>query len=605
LLEEKQKQETKLVSRDCALAESEEGSAAVPGGDDIAPEYADIFKKKTPKKKYLFMAAGVLAAVGIGAGIWLLLSNRSSASSADTQYREYTVQRGDVTVGNSESSSISLNRETVTYPVSASVEEVYVKAGSSVKEGDPLVKFNTDDIQAGLQSYEIQLQNAELELEQAKLEEQTKLLQAKQDYDTAVNNGTLSGDTESLSMLQLQNNLTSAQTKYDAAAKKLSELETVRDDFESILYQIEKYQDEMDNAESQIASYKKLLEKLPTEDEVRNDDTLSSSEKEALLDKIDSLNDKIDDAQADYDDAKSEYDDYTAEYSEYYTLYSDTDALEDAITTAENDLSGAQATLLQAQLNYNSGSLTAEQKSASSELGSSVAATEYELTASELSQAVDEKQEAYDEMLSEINDVKESLNDDGIIYAPCTGMVADVSVEAGDSFEVVYDSNTGLTINQTILTLTDIGDVYVPITISEDDILNVYIGQPATVTMSAYEGRTFDAEVDTITVESSRSGAATVSYTVNVRFSDTNELEMYEGMSADITLIQKQVQDVLYVQASAVSFDNGVSTVYVKGDDGEPVLTEVKTGFSDGQYVEITSGLSEGDVVMVASGVAA
>jgi hypothetical protein len=31
--------------------------------------------------------------------------------------------------------------------------------------------------------------------------------------------------------------------------------------------------------------------------------------------------------------------------------------------------------------------------------------------------------------------------------------------------------------------------------------------------MNAFEGQTFDAEVDTITVESSRSGAATVSYT--------------------------------------------------------------------------------------------
>ena len=78
----------------------------------------------------------------------------------------------------------------------------------------------------------------------------------------------------------------------------------------------------------------------------------------------------------------------------------------------------AQATLLQAQINSDSGALSAEQKSESSTLDSSVAATEYQLTASQLSQAIDEKQEAYDEMLAEIEDIKESLSDDGIIYAP-------------------------------------------------------------------------------------------------------------------------------------------------------------------------------------------
>lgn len=85
------------------------------------------------------------------------------------QYREYTVQRGDITLGQSESSSISLDRESVTFPVSAKVEEVYVKNGSSVRKGDPLVRMNTDDIAAGLASYELQLNIVGLELEQAKL----------------------------------------------------------------------------------------------------------------------------------------------------------------------------------------------------------------------------------------------------------------------------------------------------------------------------------------------------------------------------------------------------------------------------------------------------
>ena len=170
------------------------------------------------------------------------------------------------------------------------------------------------------------------------------------------------------------------------------------------------------------------------------------------------------------------------------------------------------------------------------------------------------------------------------------------------NFDVTYDEDTDTLHEQTLLMLSDISSVYVPITISEEDILNVSIGQPATVTMNAFEDRTFDAEVDTLSVTAARSGASTVSYTVNVRYKGENELNMYEGMSADITLIQRSEEDVLYVNNQAITNNNGITTVLLQRD-GETVETKVKTGFSDGQYVEIISGLEEGDVVLAQSGV--
>jgi HlyD family secretion protein len=151
--------------------------------------------------------------------------------------------------------------------------------------------------------------------------------------------------------------------------------------------------------------------------------------------------------------------------------------------------------------------------------------------------------------------------------------------------------------------MTNISDVYVPITISEEDILDISIGQEASVSMTAFPNQSFDAVVDTIAVEASRSGAATVSYTVTVRFREENDQNMYEGMSAEVTLLQHRVSDALYVSIQAVTNTNGQATVLKKGADGAGVVTNVTTGFSDGRYVEIRSGLNEGDIVLAESAV--
>ena len=184
-------------------------------------------------------------------------------------------------------------------------------------------------------------------------------------------------------------------------------------------------------------------------------------------------------------------------------------------------------------------------------------------------------------------------------------MVAAVALEAGDSFEVKYNTVTQEVVEQTLVTITDISGVYVPITISEEDILDVSIGQEAAVTMTAFPDQTFEAEVDSMSVESSRSGAATVSYTVNVRFKGTNTLQMLEGMSAEVTLIEEQAKDVLYINASCVNESGGKSTVLVWDENGNAVEREVVTGITDGRYIEIKSGLSEGETVLSVSGGAA
>ena len=649
--------------------------------------------KNVSRKAWIILGASVLAAGALAAALFLFILPATASADAEATYREYTVAYGDITVGQTESSSVSLNRETVTFPVSATVEEIYVKAGSSVKEGDPLVKMNVEEIQTGLASYELTLEVAGLELEQAKLSQQTKLLQAEQALETSLLTGKLADDTEAYTMDELQLTLTNAQSAladaqedYYDYCKLNATFEQEYDRLTTLKEQVTYYTNLVTTAKSDLESVTNSNDAYTTADStltsaknglvsvinrifsytsyapsqtLGTDNVLSyivlstgiggvdTSDEEAVasaiadaaslelgassgtnlvvnstdLETIQNYASTIESAvqtlnnnaytsptatTATLSSYQSSLSTYTASYNDYKEYFDDKygnisgvedmiSALEDAQAAAEK----AQLALDKAEVSAETGTTTAEQKKDTSENAAEVAQTTYDLTVMELSQAVDAAQEDYDTLLTQIEEVKELISEDGIVYAPCNGMVASISVEEGDSVTVYVDEDTNQIMSYaTLLVMTDISKVYVPITISEEDVLDVYIGQPASVSMTAFTGRTFDAEVDTITVESSRSGAATVSYTVNVVFSEDNELDMYEGMSADVTLVQRAATDVLYVEAAAVSNTDGVATVLQRDSDGNMVHTVVKTGFSDGRYVEILDGLNEGDVVL-------
>jgi RND family efflux transporter MFP subunit len=662
--------------------------AALIGGGETA-------QKPRGKKRWIFIGVGALLFTAAAAVLILTLTGNKEAG-AEAAYREYTVERGDIVVGQNESSSISLERETVTFSVSTSVEEIYVKEGSSVKEGDPLMKLNADQIKIGLASYELELEQAALEVQKAKLDQQTGLLKAQQSYDSSVQDGKLASAQESLTVEQLKLTLQNAQRDLQSTESQYAEyvklhasypsdyayLERLKERVEDYQDDVDEMQDDLDtinNYENKIAALQDLGDDLDSAKNylilainnlISSGGTLSSDDQEyftehgitysgsgASMDletaqsnynsalanykklqtsvdkslesgvstvdgQIAKWQEKIDKILASYSyasvklmeagltslktklsNAQTAYSDYKTEYNDKYGNITDEDDLATKVDDLKAQVESAQLALTKAGVSLTTGSASAEQDSELAKNEASTAQTTLELTELQLQQAVDKAQEEYDTLNTEIQELKESIALDGVVLAPCTGMVASIGVEEGDSFTVTYNEDLGMLMTQTLCTLTNISDVYVPITISEEDILSVSIGQTATVTMNAFEGQTFDAEVDTITVESSRSGAATVSYTVNVRLEGDNEQLMYEGMSADVTLVQRAARDVLYINAQAVTNVDGVATVQVKGQDGEPVTTEVKTGFSDGRYVEILSGLSEGDTVLVESAV--
>jgi RND family efflux transporter MFP subunit len=75
--------------------------------------------------------------------------------------------------------------------------------------------------------------------------------------------------------------------------------------------------------------------------------------------------------------------------------------------------------------------------------------------------------------------------------------------------------------------------------------------------------------------------------------------EPRQGDQGQITLVRKEVKDVLYLPEVAIYQENGTSFVYVEDEGGFKSKKEVKVGVTIDKKVEIISGLSEDDIVIL------
>ncbi len=126
-------------------------------------------------KRFAKPLGGLVLAGALVAGAAVLQPIWAAGQQGGTQAvsREETVKRGDLTVGITESGSATLESRLVTYPVPVDVEEIYVKAGQRVKEGDPLLKVDLSALQDEYSTLEAAYNSALLQLEQAKQNQTT------------------------------------------------------------------------------------------------------------------------------------------------------------------------------------------------------------------------------------------------------------------------------------------------------------------------------------------------------------------------------------------------------------------------------------------------
>lgn len=599
--------------------------------DESNDEFLELLNKKHKSKKSIRKIIILLLCIAIilSGATYGISKAISSSKEQPVVYRELSPTYGNITIGLDESSSISLSKEAITIPVSTTIEEIYVKSGEAVNIGDPLFRYNTEEAESYLEEYKEKVDEADIALQQAQIDYQTKSLSAKQSMEKTNLQSDNAKETYDLALSQITYNLSTSQTNLDNAKTKLDNCETltttITDDidtlsvynnnmvyYESLLtiakQNLSDSQSNLTSVEQQISSFESLISSSDTDDSTKQQaqelvDSLSYLQMTYEMN-VQLYGQDVSNYQEQYDNAKTTYTDFNTDFKDTYKLSTTEEDVVDDYISAKSSYEKAQLDLKQLQLNNETSSLKAQQDYDTSVLAGNNAQTSYNLTLLSLSSAVESAQSKYDDAVETYDTLKEQLSEDGIVKSTVNGIVSSISVAEGDSINVSQSSNTQTTnSNKTVLTITSINEVYVPVTITEDDILDVSVGQEATVSLSSYPDKTFDAIVDSISIESARIGAATVTYTVNIKFTEDNTLTLYDGMSADVTIIKATAKDVLYVQKQAVTTENSKSYILIKGSDGNPEKREVTTGFTDGVNIEIKSGITQDDTILLQSAV--
>jgi multidrug efflux pump subunit AcrA (membrane-fusion protein) len=200
------------------------------------------------------------------------------------------------------------------------------------------------------------------------------------------------------------------------------------------------------------------------------------------------------------------------------------------------------------------------------------------------------------------------------IVAPFAGTVE------GLENVVVGATPTGDT-NDTISLGTLISDEFiVTFSLGAVDVAKVFSGQSVLVSITSFPGvLPLSGKITEISSLPESDGVATYEVQARIENTASSTVKLREGLLADIEVVQEEVNDVLRVPLSAISYDNGDPRVALIGEltpaqeESLKTLGVVKSvngmfpsytvpvtlGVVGSFYAEVTSGLTEGQRIMV------
>jgi HlyD family secretion protein len=174
--------------------------------------------------------------------------------------------------------------------------------------------------------------------------------------------------------------------------------------------------------------------------------------------------------------------------------------------------------------------------------------------------------------------------DNAKLFAPYDGVVSAVNYGVGDRASA------------TAVTIVDLSLLQVKVSVAEVDIAKIKIGQPASMTLDALTGKTYNAKVIAISPVATVTQGV-VNYTVILEITDSDGA-IKPGMTATLTLEVDRKDNVLILPTRAVRTQGNQKLVTVQYK-GQSIQTQVTTGQSNETSIEITSGLQQGDVVVL------
>jgi HlyD family secretion protein len=177
--------------------------------------------------------------------------------------------------------------------------------------------------------------------------------------------------------------------------------------------------------------------------------------------------------------------------------------------------------------------------------------------------------------------------DMALLTAPFGGTITEVDPMPGDQV------NAG----QTAFRIDDLSNLEVDVEISEVDINSVKVGQPVTLTFDAILGQEYHGEVTKV-AQAATLDQGIANFTVTVELVDADS-DVKPGMTAAVTVLVKEVKDVLLVPNRAVRVLDGKQVVYVMKNE-VPTPVEIRLGATSDTVSQVLGNdLQEGDLIVL------
>ncbi len=183
-----------------------------------------------------------------------------------------------------------------------------------------------------------------------------------------------------------------------------------------------------------------------------------------------------------------------------------------------------------------------------------------------------------------------SMMSDTMIKAPVDGLVTKINVDVGEQSSV----------SQGAISMIGLSNTQVKVDVPESDITKLKVGNTVDITLDAFgNDQIFNGTV-TFIDPASTVISEVIYYKVTVGF-NTKDEKIKSGMTANLTILTNNKDNVLVVPSRAVSARGDTRYVQVLQDD-KPVEKEVQVGLKgdDGLW-EISSGLKSGEKVIIST----
>jgi multidrug resistance efflux pump len=180
---------------------------------------------------------------------------------------------------------------------------------------------------------------------------------------------------------------------------------------------------------------------------------------------------------------------------------------------------------------------------------------------------------------------------------------------ASDQNSMRYRSNSqeaiqeGATVRerQSILTIPDMREMAVKVNIHESAVQRVAVGQTVKVSVDAFPDEELTGVVTKVAVVADSANSFMNPdlkvYPTTIKIDGTHEW-LRPGMSAEIEILVRSLEDVVYIPIQAVTYFDDKRVVYVS-NRGRPERREIGVGTFSDSFIEVASGLEEGEEVLL------